>query len=199
MIHPVLAAALLLAQAAPAVPAAPTCITHEEAGDMAVSLLPFLIDAATQRCRPHLASGAFLLTGAGDWSARLRREAAPRRASALRGISKFGGVVAPAGAEGEAAFNFVAQLLTAGLTTNIRSENCGQLDTIAQSLQPLPTDNIARLVGATLALAMTANRGGDDDHDDDQDQDQDPDADDDEEDGDAGSASGAGEPPICRS
>src|SRR5687768_7133377 len=197
MIHPVLAAALLLAQAAPAAPAAPACITHEEAGDMAVSLLPFLIDAAALRCRPHLASGAFLLTGAGDWSARLRREAAPRRASALRGISKFGGVVAPAGAEGEAAFNFVAQLLTAGLTTNIRPENCGQLDTIAQSLQPLPTDNIARLVGATLAIAMTANRGGDDDNDNDADDDHD--ADDGEDGGDAGSASGAGEPPICRS
>ena len=190
MIHPTLAAALLLAQAAPAAPAAPACITHEEAGDMAVSLLPFLIDAASQRCRPHLTSGAFLLTGAGDWSARLRREATPRRASALRGMSKFAGAVAPAGAGGEAAFDFVAQLITAGLTGNIRTENCGQLDTIAQSLQPLPTDNVARLVGATLALAMTANPNGDDDDDDD---------DDDDNNGREPGANNGGEPPICRS
>ena len=181
MIHPVLAAALLLAQAAPAMPAAPACITHEEAGDMAVSLLPFLVEAAAQRCRPHLASGAFLLTGAADWSARLRREAAPRRASALRGMSKFGGVAAPGGAGGEAAFDFLAAMVTAGLTSNLRPENCGQLAAIAQSLQPLPTDNIARLVGASLALAMTANRdGGEDDANDN---------DDDEE---------GGGPPICR-
>ena len=190
MIHPTLAAALLLAQAATTAPPAPAvtaCITHEEAGDMAVSLLPFLIDAAAQRCRPHLASGAFLLTGAGDWSARLRREAAPRRASALRGMGKFAGAMAPAGASGDAAFDFVAQLVTAGLTANIRPENCGQLDTIAQSLQPLPTDNIARLVGATLAIAMTANANDDSDDDDD-----------DDEDGEAG-ANGAAESPICRS
>src|SRR5687767_13048439 len=191
MIHPMLAAALLLAQAAPAVPTAPNCITHEEAGDIAVSLLPFLIDAAAQRCRPHLGSGAFLLTGAGDWSARLRREAAPRRASALRGMSKFAGAVAPAGAGGEAAFDFVAQLVTAGLTGNIRSENCGQLDTIAQSLQPLPTDNIARLVGASLAIAMTANPndGGGDDNDNDNDNDNEGER----------SESGGDGPPICRS
>ncbi len=186
MIHPALAAALLLAQAVPAAPAAPTCITHEEAGDMAVSLLPFLIDAAAQRCRPHLASGAYLLTGAGDWSARLRREATPRRASALRGMSKFAGAVAPAGAGGEAAFDVVAQLITAGRTGNLRPENCGQLDTIAQSLQPLPTDNIARLVGASLALAMTANPN-DDDNDDDNDNE-----------GERSESGGDG-PPICRS
>src|SRR5688572_30344322 len=189
MIHPMLAAALLLAQAAPAVPAAPNCITHEEAGDIAVSLLPFLVDAAAQRCRPHLAPGAFLLTGAGDWSARLRREATPRRASALRGMSKFAGAAAPAGAGGEAAFDFVAQMITAGLTGNLRPENCGQLDTIAQSLQPLPTENIARLVGATLAFAMTANPNDDDDDDDDEDDDN----------GREPGANNGGEPPICRS
>jgi hypothetical protein len=161
MIHQLAAAALLLAQAAPATQAAPAerpCITHEEAGDMAVSLLPFLLDAAAQRCRPHLGPGAFLLGGAAEWSARLRRDSVPRRASALRGISKMGGVAPPEGAEGDAAFDFVAQLVTGGLTQNIRPENCPQIDTIAQSLSPLPTDNIAQLVGAGISLGMTANR-----------------------------------------
>ena len=155
MIQPVLAAALLLAQAAPA---ERPCITPDEAADMAVSVLPFLIDAAAQRCRPHLGAGAFLLTGAGEWSARLRRDSAPRRASALRGISKLGGATPPAGAGGDAAFDFLAQLVTGGLSQNIQPETCPQIDTIAQSLSPLPTDNIARLVGASVALGMTANR-----------------------------------------
>ena len=155
MIQHLVAAAMLLAQAAPA---ERPCITHEEAADMAVSLLPFLIDAAAERCRPHLGAGAFLLTGAADWSARLRRDSVPRRASALRGIGKLGGAAPPGGASGDAAFDFVAQLVTGGLTQNIQPENCPQIDTIAQSLSPLPTDNIARLVGAGVALAMTANR-----------------------------------------
>ena len=173
MIHPLAAAALLLAQAAPA---ERPCITHEEAGDMAVSLLPYLIDAAAQRCRPHLGQDAFLTGGGAQWSERLRHDAAPRRESALRGIAKIGGITAPPGG-GEATFAFVAQMVTSGLTNNIRPEQCGQIDAIAQSLQPLPTDNIARLVGAGLSLAMTAN---------------DDDENNEDEDGEDG-------PPICRS
>ncbi len=155
MIHQLVAAALLLVQAAPA---ERPCITHEEAGDMAVSLLPFMLDAAAVRCRPHLTEGAFLLTGAADWSARLRRDSVPRRASALRGIGKMGGATAPEGAGGEAAFDFLAQLVTGGLTQSLQPETCPQIDTIAQSLAPLPTDNSAQLVGAVLTLALAATR-----------------------------------------
>ena len=155
MIQPLLAAALLLTQAA--APAERSCVTPEEAGDVAVSLLPFLIDAAAERCRPHLGPTAFLVgAGARDWSERLRRESAPRRAAALRGISKVGGATPPAGGEGEAAFGFVAQLLTGGFVESITPESCAQVDTIAQSLSPLPTDNIARLIGAGAALAADA-------------------------------------------
>ena len=187
MIHHILAAALLVTQAAPTTP---DCITHEEAGDIAVALLPYLVDAAVQRCRPHLAAGAFLVTGAGEWSARLRRDAAPRRASALRGISKFGGATPPAGAGGDTAFDFMAQMLTGSLSNNIKPENCVQIDAIAQSLEPLPADNIARLVGAGLSLAMTANDDDDDDENDDNGRDSD-DEGDGEENGDDG-------PPFCR-
>jgi hypothetical protein len=188
MIQHLAAAALLLAQAAPA---ERPCITHEEAGDMAISLLPYLLEAAAQRCRPHLGANAFLLTGAADWSARLRRDSAPRRASALRGISKMGGgVTPPSGADGDVAFDFVAQLVTGGLTGSLPPEHCGQIDAIAQSLSPLPTENIARLVGAAAAMAVTANADDeDDDRDDDDDRDEDDDRDDDDEGGDG--------PPIC--
>lgn len=155
MIQPLLAAALLLTQAA--APAERPCITPQEAGDVAVSLLPFLIDAAAQRCGPHLGQQAFLRgTAAHDWSERLRRDSAPRRAAALSGISKVGGATPPEGANGDAAFDFVAQLLTAGLAQSITPDNCTQIDTIAQALSPLPTDNIARLIGAGAALAANA-------------------------------------------
>ena len=187
MIHQLVTAALLFTQAAPA---APDCITAEEAGDMAVTLLPYLVDAAAERCRPQLAAGAFLLTGAADWSARLRRDAAPRRVSALRAISKFGGATPPSGAGGDAAFDFFAQMMTATLTSDLRPEYCGRIDTLAQSLAPLPTENLAGLVSASVALAMLAP-DNDDDDDDDDDRDNDRDDDHDEEDGDDG-------PPICR-
>lgn len=184
MINALLVSALLLTQAAPA---AKPCITPQEAGDMAVAVLPSLVDAATQRCRPHLAANAFLLTGASTWTARLRQDAGPRRESALRGISLISGnSQAPAGVESEATFEFVAGLLSGVLMRDLDPASCGDVDAIARSLEPLPADNIAQLVGATLSLAMAADSDEEDSHP--HDRDNDPDDDDDEDDG----------PPICR-
>ena len=152
MIHHLVAAALLAAQAAPV---ERPCITHQEAADMAVTLLPFLLDSAAQRCRPHIAPTAFLNSGASAWSARLREEGASRRESALRGIAKLGGTPPPSGEGGEAAFLFVAQMMTVGMTGGIRPDDCPRIDVIAESLQPLPTENIARLIVAGLGLGMS--------------------------------------------
>lgn len=192
MINHAVAAALLLSQAAP--PAERPCVTPQEAGDMAVAMLPYLVDAAAQHCRPHVAGDAFLVTGASAWSERLRRDGAPRRASALAGIGKIGGAQVPQGEGGEAAFQFFAQMMSLGLSASIRPESCGQVDAIARSLEPLPTENIATLVGATLTLAMAnANRV-----DDDADADADVDSDADPEDGAAAGTEGdRGGPPIC--
>ena len=186
MIHPLLVSALLLTQAAPA---AKPCITPQEAGDMAVAMLPSLVDAAAQRCRPHLAANAFLLTGASTWTARLRQDAGPRRESALRGISLISGSSQPpSGADSEATFEFVAGLLSGVLMRDLDPASCDDVDAIARSLEPLPSDNIAHLVGATLSLAMAAE-SDDEDHDPDHDHDADSDRDDDDEDD---------GPPICR-
>ena len=181
MIHQLAAAALLLVQAPPA---ERPCITHQEAADMAVALLPFLVDAATLRCRGRLAPDAFLNSGAAEWSARLRQDGAARRDSAFRGIAKLGGAAPPSGAGGETAFQFVAQMMTAGLTARIRPEDCEQVDTIARSLAPLPTDNLANLIVAGLDLGMSRNAAANEEEEAD---DPDPDA----------GEEWAG-PPICR-
>ena len=183
MIHHLAVAALLAAQAAPA---ERPCITHQEAADMAVALLPFLLDSAAQRCRPHLASTAFLNNGVSAWSARLREEGAPRRESALRGIAKLGGTAPPTGEGGEAAFLFVAQMMTAGMTGQIRPDDCPRIDVIAESLQPLPTENIARLIVAGLGLGMSRREA----------ESETPAVSTDERDDGAQEAAG---PPICRS
>jgi hypothetical protein len=194
MIHALLVSALLLTQAAPA---ERPCITPQEAGDMAVALLPSLVDAATQRCRPHLAGDAFLLTGAVQWSAQLRRDAGPRRESAMRGIALISGSTAPpAAADNEATFEFVAAMLAGVLARDIDPASCSDLDTIARSLAPLPSDNIAQLVGATLGLAM-AHESDDDEDDRDADTDLDDDDDNDDDDDDEAEEARDG-PPICR-
>ena len=184
MINPLLLSALLLAQAAPA---EQPCITPQEAGDMAVALLPSMVEAVATRCRPHLAAEAFLLTGANPWIERLRRDGASRRASALRGIGLISGGAAPPSEANEATFDFVAQMFAGVLTRELKAEYCGDIDTIARSLAPLPPDNIAQLVGASLSLAMVTQADDEDDEDDEDEGDNDSD-DDDEDDG----------PPICR-
>jgi len=183
MSHHFAVAALLAAQAAPA---ERPCITHQEAADMAVAMLPYLVDAAALRCRAELAPDAFLNTGAAAWSARLRQDGAPRRDSAIRGLAKLGGAAPPPGVDGDVAFQFVAQMMAASMTSNIRPANCAQADTIARSLEPLPTANVASLIVAGLDLAMTAREADTDDEE----------RTADEESGDRDEASS---PPICRS
>ena len=188
MIQQIAAAALLFAQAAPqAASPAPEaqCITHQEAADVAISLLPFVLDAVAQRCRQTLPPTAFLNTGASAWTSRLRQDGTARQESAMRGIAKMGGAAPPSGEVGQAAFVLVAQMMTGSLTTQIGTEQCPQIDTIARSLEPLPTENIADLIVAGLDLGMSARPDTGEAHS------ADADADHDEHE-----SSG---PPICRS
>lgn len=185
MIPQTVAAALLIVQASPS--AERPCMTPQEAGDVAVAMLPYVVDAAARHCRAHVSDDSFIATGAGAWSERLRRDGGPRRASALRGIAKMSGAEAPEGIGGDAAFQFFAQMISVALSASIRPESCAQVDTIARSLEPLPTDNIANLIGATLTLAVANANQEDDDADEDSD---------DEGEAEAGEAR-RGPPPIC--
>jgi hypothetical protein len=145
------AGALLLAQAAPA---EPPCITPEEAGAMAVTLLPEMVDSVARRCQPQLGAGAFLgQQGAAEWSARLRRDAGPMRPLALQGVAKFGGSDSlPAGMNPEVTFTFISQMVANLLANDLPAESCADLDAIARSLSPLPASNLAMLVGASARL-----------------------------------------------
>lgn len=150
--HGILAAALLLAQAAPA--AEPPCITPEEAGAMAVTLLPSMVDSVTRRCETELGAGAFLGHAAADeWSARLRRDAGPMRPLALQGIGKFGGGnTLPAGMNPDLLISFMSEMVANLLANDLPAESCADLDAIARSIAPLPARNLADLVGASARL-----------------------------------------------
>lgn len=157
MLQPLIAAALIAGQAAQAAqPTQPaTCVSREEARDMAIAFLPLLVTAVAQRCRPHLAATAFLAGRSEPWVERLRREAEPRRASALRGLARATAMQAPEGMGGEAAFDFIAALATAGVVGSIKPESCGDIDAIAEAASPLPPENVGRLVASTLSLATS--------------------------------------------
>lgn len=166
MLQPLVAAALLFAQATPA---PPNCITRQEAADMTIAFLPHLVDALSRRCRPHLQPNAFLASRAGAWVEQLRREAAPRRESALRAFAKFGGGDMPAPPEGagaDATFEFMAGFATSAIMQAIQPESCPDIDILTESLRPLPPENVGRSVAAILSLAKV---GQDDEDEDEQD------------------------------
>ena len=167
MLQPLVAAALLFGQASTA---PPNCITRQEAADMTVAFLPHLVDAVSRRCRPHLQPTAFL-AGRGDaWLEQLRREAAPRRESALRAFAKLGRGPMPAppeGASAEVTFEFMATMATGAIMMAIQPESCADIDILTESLRPLPPENVGRIVAATLSLAKVGQDQDDDDDDED--------------------------------
>ena len=170
MIQPILIAALLATQAAAS---ERPCVTREEAGNLALALLPHLIRTVGERCRPHLGADAFLATSGEALAERLRQDAGPRREMALRAIAKIGGVDAPADGGGDAVFDFMAQMVVGGMVGSVRPETCGDVDTLIAALEPLPAQNIADLTGAILSLARVGER-------------------------EEGEEEGSGGPPICR-
>ena len=168
--QPIMLAALLLAQVQPA---PGTCVTREEAGDLAVAVIPHIVGGISERCRPHLQPGAFLVTRGPALRERLERDAVPRREAALRTVGKISGGAIPPGVRPETAFEMIAQVAAAGLLENLDEGQCGDIDNLIAALEPLPTANLAQLTGAVLSLARVG-----------------------EDDGEEGS--GRGGPPICR-
>ena len=150
MIQYLTAAALMVSQAA--TPAPPDCVSPQQAGDMAVALLPGLLDGVASRCRRHLPERAFLATGAARFSARLREDAAPRRDAAMQVISLIGGAGAPAGLDAEAIFGILSQTVAAAVAQQIQPESCADVDRLALSLSPLSAENISGIVSATLSI-----------------------------------------------
>ncbi|HEX8641948.1 MAG TPA: hypothetical protein VF704_12450 [Allosphingosinicella sp.] len=160
MIQPLLAAALVAAQGAQAAQAPRPCVTRQEAGDMAIAFMPVLVGAVAQRCRPYLPATAFLADRSAQWVERLRRDAEPRRESALRGLSKVTAMPAPPGVGGAVAFDFLAGLVTAGFISDVTPASCADIDTLAEAVSPLPSENVARIVASTLSLAGSGEDRG---------------------------------------
>ena len=154
MIKTLAAAALLLsAQATP--PA--QCIPRAQAGQMAVALLPSLIDSMGRACATHLPAGAFLGNGSRALSERLRADTAAVRAGAVTAILAMTGQAAPAAGQNP---DDMIRVLTDSFTTGVDAPSCRGASELIEALAPLPTANVAQAVSAVLGVAMT--RAGDD-------------------------------------
>lgn len=154
MIHATIAAALLVAQAAPA-PA--PCLTREEVGDMAITLAPRLFGAVADRCRAHVGPGAFFNSGWEAYRLRLEAEAGPRRASAMQAFEKMSAAGAPLdSAQQGAAMEMMGAMLTVAVASGLPTETCADADRMMGALAPLPVANLGVLISSTFALASVS-------------------------------------------
>lgn len=143
------AAAALLLSAQPAF-AQGQCIPRARAAQMAVSLTPALIDAAARSCAPHLPAGAFLGNGSRALSQRLTADSAAHRAGAVSMVLELTGQTPQPGLDQDLMINTFA----AGLTEGLDAAQCRGASEMLEALSPLPTENVAKALGAALGVAM---------------------------------------------
>lgn len=159
MIHALTAAALLLGQAAAA---EGSCVTREQVGDIAIVLVPELVGAVAEKCRPHVAETAFLATGADDYLARLQAAADSRRQSAIRTFGRASGVAEAEKEAGEMGLGMFMGMLRGGVAAGVKPEACADLDRMLAALAPLPPENLGILAGSAFALVEQSKRNRDD-------------------------------------
>lgn len=194
MIHSLAAAAILLAQAAPA---SERCLTREEAGDIALTATSIAMNALAEHCRPHVPADAFLNRGGNRMLARLAAAAEPRRHSAFAAFVRVSPPPPPAAeaaadetagdrqaseqaipnmtiadpdaepatesmmpsldfGANPAVMESIVTLMATAFVSSIDAAACPDANDMIESLSPLSPENIARLAGASLGLAGTA-------------------------------------------
>ncbi|HEX8643443.1 MAG TPA: hypothetical protein VF702_05960 [Allosphingosinicella sp.] len=144
-----LAAALLLL-AAQGAAAQTACLPRAQAAQMAVSLVPALIDSATRACAAHLPADAFLGNGSRALAERLGADTAAVRSNAVAMILELTGQAPAPGLDQGLMIPLFADRLTEGLD----AAQCRGASEMLEALAPLPTANVAQAVSAALGVAL---------------------------------------------
>lgn len=145
--------ALALLAAQPAF-AQSRCIPRAAAAEMAVSLVPALIDSAATACAAHLPPGAYLGAGSRALAERLRTDTAAVRPAAVAMVLSLTGQPEPApGADQDR----MVQTLVEGFTASLDPAQCRGTSEMLEALSPLPTANVSRAVAAALGVALASS------------------------------------------
>ncbi len=154
MIDRIIAAAAVLA--AQGATTTPPCLTLQELGDLAIVLLPHVIDGATQRCSAHLSQDAFLLGNGGrDFAQRLTDEGSSRRASAVASYQRVLGPPLPGDASQERALQLMGEAMTRETLGSASAGGCRNFNALAEAISPLPAANVGHAVAAIFAMAVS--------------------------------------------
>lgn len=156
MIQPLLAAALLFAQA----PAPPGCMTRSEAADLILFTLPGFVDGLAEKCAATLPPAAFLRSRAAAFTARLRTEGGDRWAGAKAAFDKIGGEPLPSDMSDASLRPFLAEAMAKGMLEDVKTSDCATADELLAALAPLPAANLGTVVAMVMQMAKPDENDG---------------------------------------
>ncbi len=140
--------------------AATACLTPAEAESVAVAALPDALASARRTCLPHLPATA-ALTRSSTRIAQVYQPAA-EKAWPKAGRAFMSAVELPLPPETDPAL--VRPLLTAAISAMVEQEikpnDCGAIDEFYGALEPLPPENIGKLLVAVLKMGDTPKKPG---------------------------------------
>jgi hypothetical protein len=145
------AAALLALQSTPGPPV--QCIPAQQVADLAIVMMPAIVDAAQERCRPHLANGFLSSPGAAAMSERFRAAGAGRRGSAARAVHAMAGAPAPRAVPADVVLTVATTGFIGRAFASVDAPRCGRIQSLLGALAPLPPENVGQALAAIAALA----------------------------------------------
>lgn len=136
---------------------APTCLTREQVGDIAIAVLPFIIESARSHCGPHLPPNAFIATErSAAMATAIREVAAPRRAAAATAFRIMAGRSLPRGISDRTLGQMMGETMAGELMPSLDAQVCRNLDALLDNMSLLPPERIGSFLGAFFALALRA-------------------------------------------
>lgn len=152
------AGAAMIALGAQGSAQAATCITRAEISGMVAYAMPSLITATRDRCRPHLTADAFVATGVDAMITAYRADQPANWPAAKSAFMKFGAdgdardVEMMAALPDAALQPMVETFVPMMIQEQVKTEQCGDIDTILASLSPMSPKQAADMLAAIMAL-----------------------------------------------
>lgn len=152
------AGAAMIALGAQGSAQAATCITRAEISGMVAYSMPSVITATRDRCRPHLAADAFVATGVDAMITVYRADQAANWPAAKSAFMKFGAdgdardVEMMAALPDAALQPMVETFVPMMIQEQVKTDQCGDIDTILASLSPMSPKQAADMLAAIMAL-----------------------------------------------
>lgn len=137
-----------------------TCLTPVEAQSIAVAALPDALSSARLACLPHLPATS-ALTNSSERIAQVYQPAADKAwPGASRAFMASVDIPLPPGADPAFVRPLLITVVTSMIEQGIKPTDCGTVDEFYGALEPLPPENIGKLLIAIMKMDTASEEPG---------------------------------------